>query len=112
MAITNETLKDYAFLQDMYEDDYFPTFLVDKTKQILVNLCETIEAQKPVKNEALLELTEVATEEINVLAEEFLENDSEIVATARETICGDFVAIASAYGFDIDDEDLTAGRSW
>ena len=38
MAITNEKLKNYPFLKGMYEDGYFPTFLVDKGKNILVRL--------------------------------------------------------------------------
>src|SRR5688572_30801499 len=99
MPITNDQLKNYPFLQEMYEDGYFPTFLVDKGKAILVRLCETIEARKPADNDSLLQLTHVATDEFNALAEEFLENDSEIETVARDAIGVDFAFIVKAYGF-------------
>ncbi|CAN1212066.1 hypothetical protein TUMEXPCC7403_17805 [Tumidithrix helvetica PCC 7403] len=43
MTITNRQILSHKFLQDMYEDDYFPNNLVDKAKQILIVLCEAIE---------------------------------------------------------------------
>lgn len=112
MPITNEALKEHPFLEEMYEDSYFPNPLVDKGKAILVRLCEAIEAQKPASDEALLELTHAATEEFNVLAEEFLEQDSEIETGARECIAADFETIAEAYGFNVDIEDVIATREW
>jgi hypothetical protein len=60
MPIKNDQLKSYSFLQEMYEDKYYPTFLVDKCKTILVRLCEAIEAQKPTDNDSLLQLTHAA----------------------------------------------------
>jgi hypothetical protein len=65
MAITHSTLQNYAFLQEMYNDSYFPGFLVDKGKQILVGLCEKIERQNPASSEAVYKLTHAATEEFN-----------------------------------------------
>jgi Family of unknown function (DUF5713) len=112
MPITNDQLKSYPFLQEMYEDEYFPKFLVDKSKAILVRLCEAIEAQKPANNESLLQLTHAATNEFNELSDEFLENDSELETGAREAIGGDFDFIVKAYGFDIDVEDVIATRDW
>jgi hypothetical protein len=112
MPITNDQLKNYPFLQEMYEDGYFPTFLVDKGKAILVRLCEAIEARKPADNDSLLQLTHAATDEFNALADEFLENDSEIETVARDAIGGDFAFIVNAYGFDIDVEDVIATRDW
>jgi hypothetical protein len=44
MPLTNEAIRSRAFLQSMYDDKYFPKHLVDKGKQILVRLCERIEA--------------------------------------------------------------------
>ena len=112
MPITNNDLKDYPFLQEMYGDDYFPSFLVDKCKAILVRLCESIEAQKPTDNESLLRLTHAATNEFNALSDEFLENDSEIETGAREAIAADFDFIVKAYGFEIDIEEVIAPRDW
>jgi hypothetical protein len=105
-------LKNYPFLQELYEDEYFPTFLVDKGKAILVRLCEAIEARKPTDNDSLLELTHAATNEFNALDDEFVENDSEIETVAREVIAADFEFIVKAYGFDIDIEDVIGTRDW
>jgi hypothetical protein len=112
MAITNDQLKDYEFLQDMYADEYFPKFLVDKCKAILVRLCETIEAEKPADDESLLQLTHAATNEFNDLTAEFEENDSDFETAAREAVAADFDFIVKAYGFDLDVEDVIAPRDW
>lgn len=113
MAITNEQLAGYNFLEEMYDDGYFPNFLVDKCKAILVNLCEQIEVDKPEGLEALYALTHPATEAFNGLQEEFEENDSELETGARECIAMDFDFIAKAYGFnDADVEELIAPRDW
>jgi hypothetical protein len=65
MPITNPQLQNHPFLQDMYRDAYFPDFLVDKCKQILVELCEAIEAKKPSDDAGLLKLTHAATNRFN-----------------------------------------------
>ena len=65
--LKNQRLQSYAFLQGMYDDGYFPNFLVDKGKAILVSLCEQIEKTKPLGDE-VLKLTHAATEEFNELA--------------------------------------------
>ncbi|WP_425618937.1 DUF5713 family protein [Anatilimnocola sp. NA78] len=113
MPITNKKMKDYEFLAGMYEDGYFPDFLVDKVKAILLELCEQIEADKPEDEESLLQLTHAATERINGLSEEFEDNDSELETGAREVMAEDFAFIVQAYGFeDVDIEDVIATRDW
>lgn len=112
MPIINDQLKDYPFLEIMYDDEYFPNALVDKGKAILVRLCEAIEAQQPAYEASLLQLTHAATEEFNLLQDEFLEQESEIETAARDAIGGDFEFIARAYGFDIDVEELITPRDW
>ena len=113
MAITNEKLTDYNFLAGMYRDGYFPDFLVDKGKAILVDLCEQIEAQKPADLEALYDLTHCATDAFNELQEEFEDNGSEIETAARDCIGKDFNFIAKAFGFEnADGEELIATRDW
>jgi len=112
MSITNQTMVKYPFLAEMYEDGYFPNKLVDKGKAILVRLCETIESTKPQSLDELYRLTHAATEEFNDLAEEFEDEESEIETVARDAIGRDFTAIAAAYGFDADGEELIAPRDW
>ena len=113
MAIANAKLKDYRFLQGMYQDSYFPNHLVDKGRQILIQLCETIESTPPESEADLYMLTHAATNQFNELAEEFLENDSEIETAARDCIATDFSFVATAYGFpEVDQEELVATRDW
>ena len=112
MAIENERLADYSFLQGMYNDGYFPDSEVDKGKAILVALCEQIEVTKPETLDDLYTLTHAATERFNDLQEDFEEAGSEIETAARDCIATDFEAIARAYGFDADIEELVAPRDW
>lgn len=112
-AIRNQRMAAYAFLQGLYEDDYFPDRVVDKGKAILVRLCERIEAERPADLASLYALTEVATEEFNALEAEFEEAGSEIETAAREEIGENFWSIATAYGFtEADPEELIAAREW
>ncbi|MFC4310357.1 DUF5713 family protein [Steroidobacter flavus] len=112
-VISNEQIKSHAFLQCMYDDEYFPKHLVDKGKKILLGLCERIEKEKPADEAALYSLTHSATNEFNDLAEEFFEADSEIETAARECIASDFEFVAKAYGFvNADIEELIATRDW
>lgn len=112
MPIQNEHLADYPFLDEMFEDDYFPNAQVEKGKAILVRLCEEIEHNRPADITALYVLAHAATEEFNVLAAEFEEHDSEIETAARDCIASDFAEIAEAYGFKADLEALVAPRDW
>lgn len=113
MAITNQQVSGYGFLQEMYDDPYFPDHVVDKGKAILLRLCERIEAQPPSDLATLYVLTHAATEEFNSLEEDFEAAGSEIETAAREQIGEDFGFIATAYGFDdADVEELIAPRDW
>ncbi|MFD3542470.1 DUF5713 family protein [Streptomyces sp. NPDC058662] len=113
MPITNQRVAGHAFLRQMYDDSYFPDHVVDRGKAILLRLCERIEAEPPSDLEALYALTRAATEEFNLLDEEFVAAGSEIETVAREWICDEFSLVASAYGFaDADAEELTAYRDW
>lgn len=113
MTISNKTILEHNFLAELYEDDYFPNFLVDKAKQILLDLCQAIEQQQPGDLSELYSLTHAATERINQLEAEFEANDSEIETAARDCLGDEFYTIAEAYGFaDADGETLIATRDW
>ncbi|MCY9787062.1 DUF5713 family protein [Nocardiopsis sp. EMB25] len=113
MAITNERLAEHPFLRAMYADGYYPDHVVDKGREVLVSLCERIEAQRPADLAALYRLTHGATNEFNALEPEFEEAGSEIETVAREAIAEEFWIVASAYGFaDADVEKLIATREW
>jgi hypothetical protein len=110
--LENKEVKQYSFLEEMYQDPYFPSFLIDKGKRILLELCFQIEQEKPQDLAEFYALTHAATERFNDLAVDFDENDSEIETVARELIAQDFEFIAHAYGFEADVEELIATRDW
>ncbi len=111
--LTNESLKTYSFLNEMFKDPFFPDFLVEKCKSILLDLCIDIETSKPKSLDELYELTHASTERLNDLEEEFYEHESEIETAARECLTLDIEAIAKAYGYkDADLEELVAPREW
>ena len=111
--LTNEQVKNYSFLKEMYEDDYYPNNLVDKCKDILLNLCLQIEQKQPKNVDELYVLTHAVTDKFNDIQDEFYKNDSEIETVARECIGTDFEFIATAYGFkDANMEKLIATRDW
>ena len=110
--IKNEKLKTYPFLEGMYEDSYFPIFLVDKCKDILVQLSLKVEEKQPENLESLYQLTHAATNKFNDLEDEFFENESEIETAAREVIAEDFDFISKAFGYEADIEELIATREW
>ena len=111
--LTNEKIKNYSFLDEMYKDDYFPNVCVDMGKEILIDLCFQIERENPKNLGELYKLTHIATEKFNDLEEVFDENDSEIETVARDCIGTDFLFIANSYGFnDADNEELIATRDW
>ncbi|WP_369259585.1 DUF5713 family protein [Streptomyces sp. R35] len=113
MPITNQQVREHAFLRALYGDDYYPDHVLDKGKAILLGLCERIETEQPKDLAALYVLTETATEEFNALEAEFEAADSEIETVAREEIAEAFWFVASAYGFvDADVEELIAVREW
>jgi len=112
-TIQNEQAKKYPFLAELYLDDYFPDNLIDKAKDILVQLCVDIEAQNPPALEDFYTLTHAATEQFNQLAEEFVAQESEIETSAREAIAVDMTMISLFYGFeDADAEEMIANRDW
>lgn len=112
MELKNEKVKEYSFLKEMYEDPYFPNSIVDKGKDILINLCFKIENRKPNTLKELYMLCHKSTDEFNDLQDEFYENDSEIETMARECIAMDFEFIAKSYGFEADTEELIGTRDW
>jgi len=111
-ALANPKIKEYAFLECMYQDPYFPKFLVDKCKNILLGLCSKIETNKPSNLKELYKLTHSSTNELNDLQDEFFNNNSEIETGARECLAINFEFVAKSYGFEADVEELIATRDW
>ena len=110
--IENQLIQKHDFLREMYEDSYFPRPLVDKGKTILLDLCQSVETDKPEDLDAFYVLTHAATQRFNDLEPEFEAANSELETAAREAIAEDFAFIASAYMFDADVEEMISPRNW
>ncbi len=102
---------NYQMLAEMYQDDYYPDFLVDKISALLrkvIALLENDETDLKVIQSALDE----AVEGINDLQAEFDENDSEIETVARDTIGETVAYILEWFDINIDIEDALGARDW
>ena len=76
---------DYKLLDEMYQDDYYPAFLVDRVKDELQKVIDLLESGET-DTEVIQETLDEAVCGINDLQEEFDENDSEIETVARDCI--------------------------
>lgn len=111
-SLKNDTIKKHAFLDCMYNDSYFPKSSVDKCRDVLLHLCNSIEKSKPENLEGLYKLTRQSTSQINNLKSDFENNDSEIETGARECLAMEFDFIAKTYGFQADVEEMISNRDW
>ena len=95
----------------MYQDDYYPNFLVDKIKTALMKVVDFLETEdhnmKKIQNRF-----DIAMKEINDLIEEFDENDSEIETFARESIGQTVIDIIKHFQLDLDCETAMQERDW
>ena len=102
---------DFEYLPDMYQDGYFPNFLVDKIKAEIVNVVALIEDDGH-SIEQIQESLDQMTIAINGLQDEFMEHDSEIETGAREAIGDTIEKILNFFQLDIDVEEAIRERDW
>lgn len=102
---------DFEYLLDMYQDGYFPDFLVDKVKAEIVRVVAFIE-EGGHSTKQIQEALDQMTVAINGLQDEFLENDSEIETGAREAIGDTIERILKFFELDIDVEEAIRERDW
>lgn len=103
--------EDYKLLEDMYQDEYFPDFLVDKVKELVQNVVDFLETGER-DLEVIQEKFDEMTEAINDLQEEFEDNGSELETGARESIGETVEYILNWFDIDIDVEDAIGMRDW
>lgn len=104
-------MKESEYLSEMYQDSYYPDFLVDKIKAALkevVAILENGETNITVVQAAL----DKATLAINDLVEEFEDNDSELETVARESIAVTVQKMLQSYDINIDLEEALRERDW
>lgn len=103
--------ENYDLLKDMYNDGYFPNFLVDKIKDLILELVAYLEMGEQDTFKIQEKLDEM-TLAINGLQDEFDENDSEIETVARDSIGGSVEYVLQWFSIDIEIEDAIRERDW
>jgi hypothetical protein len=103
--------QDFVYLPEMYSDGYFPDFLVDKVKAIIVEAVGYIE-EGGHSNSEIQEAFDRMTLQINSLEDEFFENESEIETAARDSIGATVIRILQFFEIDIDIEEALREREW
>lgn len=103
--------KNYKLLEDMYNDGYFPDFLVDKVRDLIQGVIDFLETGERDLDKIQARFDEM-TLSINDLEEEFEDNDSEIETVARDSIGETVRYILEWFDIDIDVEDAIGEREW
>ena len=103
--------ENYVLLEEMYDDEYFPNFLVDKIKSLIEQVVLYLESEETDTEKVQQKLDEM-TLGINDLQEEFDENDSEIETVARDCIAVTVEYVLNWFGIDIDIETALGERDW
>ncbi|MBR6770919.1 MAG: hypothetical protein IKM28_06725 [Lachnospiraceae bacterium] len=103
--------EDYILLEDMVDDSYYPKFLVDKVKELIVPIISLLEKGERNKEIIQSELDKM-TLAINDLQEEFEKNDSEIETVARDSIYSTIEYILEWFHIDINTETALGERDW
>lgn len=103
--------ENYELLADIYQDGYFPNFLVDKVKDLLQNVIAYLETGEQDLEKIQKQFDEM-TLAINDLQEEFEENDSELETGARDSIGETVEYILKWFQIDLDVEDAIQERDW
>lgn len=102
---------NYKLLDEMYRDDYYPAFLVDKVKDEIQKVIDLLESGETDTDVIQKKLDEVVLA-INDLQEEFDENDSEIETVARDCIGVTISYILEWFDIPIDPEEAIRERDW
>lgn len=99
------------YLVEMYQDPYFPNFLVDKVKALLADAVIFLETGER-DIDKIQEKFDQVTIKINELQDEFCDNGSEIETGARESIGDTVHNILKYFSIDIDVEEAIRERDW
>lgn len=103
--------KNYKLLDKMYQDKYYPDFIVNKVKDEIQKVIELLE-----NGETDIEIIQGKLDEavcaINDLQEEFWDNNSEIETMARDCIGETVVYMLDWFNILIDVEEALRERDW
>lgn len=103
--------ENYKLLAEMYQDGYFPDFLVDQINALFQKVITFLETGERDLEKIQAKFDEM-TLAINDLQEAFEENDSELETVARDSIGETVDYILKWFEIDIDVEDAIGQRDW
>ena len=102
----------YVLLQNMFEDTYYPQFLVEKIKWQFIHLIEFLESADGKELPLIQDKLDEFTMFINNLQQEFWDQDSEIETVASESITNTLEYILNWFKVDVGIEDALREREW
>ena len=102
----------YVLLQNMFEDTYYPQFLVEKIKWQFIHLIEFLEGTDVKEVSLIQDKLDEFTMFINNLQQEFWDQDSEIETVASESITNTLEYILNWFKVDVGIEDALREREW
>ena len=102
----------YVLLQNMFEDTYYPQFLVEKIKWQFIHLSEFLEGTDVKELSLIQDKLDEFTIFINNLQQEFWDQDSEIETVASESIANTLEYILNWFKVDVGIEDALREREW
>ena len=102
----------YVLLQNMFEDTYYPQFLVEKIKWQFIHLIEFLEGADVKELSLIQDKLDEFTIFINNLQQEFWDQDSEIETVASESIANTLEYILNWFKVDVGIEDALREREW
>lgn len=102
---------DYIFCKEMIEDSYYPKELVKSIQNMFNELVNWLRSSQLTYGQ-IQERMDKITLDINDLALEFYERDSEIETVARESIAQTVIDIFDWYDIDIHVEHAIRNRDW
>lgn len=101
----------YILLEELYEDSFYPDFLIDKIKYLLEDFINFVE-QKPKNMADVGDKIYDLIQNANSLQYEFLDNDSEYDNIARECLIHNLEYIIQWFHLPINLEEALAEREW
>lgn len=101
----------YILLEELYEDSFYPDFLIDKIKYLLEDFINFVE-QKPKNMADVGDKIYDLIQNANSLQYEFLDNDSEYDNIARECLIRILEYIIQWFHLPINLEEALAEREW
>lgn len=101
----------YLLLEQLYDDSFYPDFLVDKIKYLLEDFINYLETSPQKQSEIEDKIYELV-HSVNNFQYEFLDNESEFDNLARECLIRDIEYILQWFHFPINVEEVLAQKEW